>query len=111
LVVVFCGSNDTDPIPEAVLLQELFCKIFQVTFREGDVRRDGDLGVALTDNLYVFPKLACLSLDLYAVMEELFEVSTVEDAIGGGFGVVDNEFVLRCGGFPGGGLGLEKRPA
>lgn len=115
-----------NPITEAVLFQELLRKIFEVSFREGDVGRDSNFGVAwckvsdnvtgkrselctITNNLNIVSKLSGFALDLDAVMKKLLKVRTVEDTICGRFGVVDDELVFNSGGFGSGGLGLKKR--
>ena len=41
--------------------------------------------------------MASFSIDLNTVMQELFKVSTIEDAIGSRLGVVDHEFVFGRG--------------
>ena len=107
-VVVFRGGNDTDPVPQAVLLQELFGEILEVSLGEGDVGGDGDLVVPIADNLDVLAKLADLALDLDAVVQELFKVCAIEDTVRGRLRVVDDELVLG-GGLLGGGSGLEGR--
>ena len=54
----------------------------------------------------VFTKVSSLVIDLNPVMQELFESSTVENAIPGRLGVVDNKLVLSGGDF--GGLYLKR---
>jgi hypothetical protein len=61
----------------------------------------------VANDLDALAELARLSLDLYAVVEVLFKVSTIEDAVCGGLRVVDDKLVLGGGGFSGGGFGLE----
>ena len=46
LVVVLGGGNDTDPVTEAVLLEELFGEVLQIPLGERNVRGDGDFSVA-----------------------------------------------------------------
>jgi hypothetical protein len=105
-IVVFGGSNDTNPVPQAVLLQELFGEILEVSLGEGDVGGNGDFVVTIADNLDIFAKLADLALDLDAVVQKLFKVCAVEDTVRSGLRVVDDELVLG-GGLLGGGSGLE----
>jgi len=40
-------------------------------------------------------------------MEILLKVCAIKDTVGSRFGIVNNEFVLRRGGFSGSGFGLE----
>ena len=46
LVDVLGGRNNADPVTERVLLQELFGKVLDITFRERDARSDSELGVS-----------------------------------------------------------------
>ncbi len=55
-----------------------------------------------------FTKLASLAFDFDAVVEELLEVSTIEDTVASGLRVVDDKLVLG-GDFSGGGFGLYAR--
>jgi len=57
-------------------------------------------------DLDVVAKVSRLVLDLDSVVQELFESSTVENAISGRTGVVDNKLVLSGGDF--GGLWLKR---
>ena len=45
-------------------------------------------------DLHALPELTSLAIDLDAVVEELFELGTVEDTVVGGLRVVDGELVL-----------------
>jgi len=65
--------------------------------------------LTVTGDLHILAELAGLTLDLDAVMEELFESGTVENTVCSGFRVVDDELVLDSGRFGGGGLRLDKR--
>jgi len=108
-VAVLSSSNDTDPVPESVLLQELFGQVLEVTFRQRDTRSNGDFVVgAVPLDLHIFTKLASLSVDLYAIVQELFEVGTIEDLVSSRFGIVDNEFVLSSN-FSGSSFGLQEQ--
>ena len=46
LVRVLRGRDDADPVPQRVLLEELFGEVLDVPLGERDVRRHGDLRVA-----------------------------------------------------------------
>lgn len=59
----------------------------------------------ITDDLDVLAELSSFTLDLDTVMEELLEVSSVEDTVGGGLRVVDDEFVLGGSTLGGGDFG------
>lgn len=50
LVGVLGRSNDTNPVAEGVLLQELLGEVLEVALRDGDVRSDGQVGVACEQN-------------------------------------------------------------
>ena len=60
-------------------------------------------------DLDVVTKVSGLVVDLNPVVQELFESSTVEDAISGRTGVVDNKLVFGGGEF--GGLDLQGGPS
>jgi len=62
----------------------------------------------IPNNLDVLTQLARLAFDLDTVVEEFFEISPVEDAIGSRFRVVDDEFVLGGGTFGGGSFRLDR---
>lgn len=122
----FNREHVPNPVTELVLLQELFGQVLEVALREGDVRSDGEfVGVAcvevsfkcgfngivkhtITGDFDGFAELASLALDLYAVVEELLEISTIEDTVASGLRVVDDKLVLG-GDFGGGGFGLYTR--
>ena len=46
LVGVLGRSDNTNPVAESVLLQELLREVLQVALRNGDVGGDGEVGVA-----------------------------------------------------------------
>ena len=54
--------------------------------------------------LDVVAKLTGFTVELDAIMEKLFKVSTVKDTVSGGAGIVDDEFVFRGGCLWSGGL-------
>jgi hypothetical protein len=56
-------------------------------------------------NLDVFTKSSCLTIDLYAIVKELFKGCAVENTIISRLGEVNGEFVFRGGFGGGGGLG------
>jgi len=110
LVDVFRRRDNPNPVTKGVLLQELFCQIFEVAFGQGYAGGDGELGVAITSNFDVVAELASLAIDLDAVVQELFEIRTIEDTVTGRLREVDDEFMLRSRSFSGGGLGhLDER--
>lgn len=60
-----------------------------------------------TNNLDVLAEVPGFIFDLDSVVQELFESGTVENAVPGRTGVVDDKFVLSGGNF--GGLWLKRR--
>jgi len=64
--------------------------------------------VAIPNNLDVLAKLAGFPLNLDAVVEKFFEISTVEDSISSRFRVVNDKFVLGGRTFCGGSFGLNR---
>jgi len=105
LVVVFCGCDNTNPVTEGVLLQELLREIFEVPLGEGDVGGDGDAHIAVAGDLDIVTELTGLSLYLDTIMEVLLEGSTVEDTVTSRTGVINDELVLSSS-LSGSGLGL-----
>jgi len=104
-VAVLGGGNDTDPVPESVLLQELFGEVLEVSLGQRDARGHGKLVVGgIPSNLHIFTKLTCFAFDLDTVVQEFFKVGAVEDLVSSRLRVVDNEFVLGSN-FSGGGFG------
>lgn len=63
----------------------------------------------VTGDLHTFAQLAGLAIDLDTVVEELFEIRSVENTISSRLRVVNDEFVLCSNSLSGGGLGLVKR--
>jgi len=98
LVCVLGGSHDTDPVPERVLLQELFCEVLKVALGQGDAGCHSDFRVSIANNFDVLSKLASLTIDFDSIVQELLKVCAVKNTICSRLGVVDNEFVLggRC---------------
>lgn len=112
------GGDDTQPVTELLLLEELLgpirneerkelakhvcgwtrrrrneenLQVLQVPTRERNMRHDLDLAVTGLRDLDVIPEIANTTLDLDAVMQELLERRDVEDLVTGGPGGVDHE--------------------
>lgn len=64
--------------------------------------------ITIPNDFDVFTELTRLALDLYTIVQELFEVSAIEDAVRCWARVVDHEFVLDSRGFSTSGFGLTK---
>jgi hypothetical protein len=59
-----------------------------------NVRSNSQLLVAVALNFNAFSQLARASIDLYTIMQELFESGSVKDTIVGWSREVDHEFML-----------------
>jgi len=81
LVDILRGCDNSNPVSEGVLLQELFSEVLKVPLREWNVGGDSEFGVSIADNFNVVAELSSLAVDFYAIMEELLEVSTIENTV------------------------------
>jgi len=109
LIHVFRRSDDSNPIAQSVFLQELFCQVLEVSFRERNTGRDSDFVACIARYFDIIAELPSLALDFDAVVEELFKVGAIKDTISGWTGVINDEFVSRRGDFCGGRLKLSRR--
>lgn len=69
------GGDDSKPVSELVLLQELLGEILEVSAGEGGVGDNKDLALVPGD-LDSLTKVSSSSVDLDSVVQELFESST-----------------------------------
>jgi len=76
-----------------MLLQKLFCQVFQVSFGEWDGRRDRELMGTLGLDLDLIAELAGTAVNLDPVVKEFFVSGAIEDAIASGLLEVDEEFL------------------
>ena len=93
LIGTLVRGNDTEPVAELVLLEELLGKVLEVTLGELLVGGDGDLGIITTDNGHLIGETTGAALDLDAIVKELLESSGIKDLVTGGTGAVDGELV------------------
>lgn len=75
------GGNDSEPLSQLVLLQELLRQILEVSARELSVRDNDDFSCTFTRNLNGFSKVTGPSVNLDSVVEELFECRTEGDQL------------------------------
>merc|ERR1719334_862 len=80
LVRVLGGRDDTQPVPELVLLQVLLGEVLQVSLREGNIRGYDQFRLLLFQH-NVGPQVACLASNFNAFQQELLKASDVHDAI------------------------------
>lgn len=71
LIGTLVRGNDTEPVTELVLLEELLGKVLEVTLGELLVGSDGDLGIITTDNGHLIGETTGATLDLDAIVKEL----------------------------------------
>jgi len=88
LVGLGVGSDDTDPITDAVFLEELLGKVLQVLLGEASSAADDNL-VTLTLDSHGLAEVAGLALDLDALLEESLESSNIKDLVLCRAGAVD----------------------
>ena len=93
LIGTLVRGNDTEPVAELVLLEELLGKVLEVTLGELLVGGDGDLGVITTDDGDLVGQTTGAALDLDAIVEELLESRSIENLVTSGAGAVDDELV------------------
>lgn len=85
------GGNDTEPVTELLLLEELLGEVLQVAAREVNVGNDLDLTLALLLDNDAVAEVVGAALNLDAVLEELLEGGDVEDLVGSRLRSVDDE--------------------
>lgn len=89
LIHALTRAHHTQPIPQLLLLQELFGEVLEVAAGELDVAHDLDLVAADLADLDAVAEVACAALDLDALVQELLEGADVKNFIGDGLGTVD----------------------
>lgn len=109
LVDTLGGGNNTEPVTELLLLEELLGKVLEVTTRKLLVGNDLDLYLALLADLDVITEVTGAALDLDAVVEELLESLDVEDLVVDGLRAVDDELLRHLLVLLGGGAALGGR--
>lgn len=97
LIDTLGGSDNTEPVPELVLLQELLGQVLKVATRKWDMRNNDDLPLTLLGDLNRVTKVTNTIVDLDPVMQEFLECGYVEDLIGGRLGSIDSERLSRLG--------------
>ncbi|RUP43952.1 hypothetical protein BC936DRAFT_150146 [Jimgerdemannia flammicorona] len=68
---VLIRGDDTEPVTELVLLQELLGEVFEVALGESRVGSNGDLGVVAAGNGDGIAEVVGTTTDLDAIVEEL----------------------------------------
>lgn len=68
--------DDSQPVSELVLLQELLGEVLQVSARELSVCDDNDLASSLARDLDSLTEVSRSSIDLDSVVQEFFECGT-----------------------------------
>jgi len=108
LIDTLGGRDNTEPVPELVLLQELLGQVLKVAPRKWDMRNNNDLPLTLLGDLDRVTKVTNTVVDLDPVVQELLERGYVEDLVGGGLRSIDGErlsldLLLASSGFSSGG--------
>lgn len=85
------GGNDTEPVTELLLLEELLGEVLQVAAGEVNVGNDLNLTLALLLDNDVVAEVVGAALNLDAVLEELLEGGDVEDLVRSRLRSVDDE--------------------
>jgi len=73
-------GNNSEPVTELLLLEELLDEVLKVTLREGSLGLNRDLGL-LAGDLDGLTELASLAVDLDAVVQELLQILRDEDVV------------------------------
>lgn len=96
------SSDNTEPVTDLVLLQELLGEVLEVTLGEGNVSNNSDLVVSRARDSNSFTEVVGTTIDLDTVVEVLFESGSVKDLVVGRTGTVNDELGLLSN--SGGGL-------
>lgn len=89
--------DDTKPVTELLLLEELLCQVLEVSARELGVCDNLDLSLALLGDLDGITEVSNTAVDLDLVLEELLEGGDVEDLVACGLRSVDDELLSNLG--------------
>lgn len=84
-------ADNTQPIAQLLLLEELLRQVLQVTTRKLLVSHNFNSSITEVGDSDVVAKVTGAALDLDALLEESRESGRVEDAVLGGLGGVDDE--------------------
>lgn len=87
------GGDDTEPVTELLLLEELLGQVLEVAARQLVVGNDLDLAVARLLDDDVVAQVVGAAVDLDAVLEELLEGGDVEDLVASRLRSVDDELL------------------
>lgn len=96
------SSDNTEPVTDLVLLQELLGEVLEVTLGEGNVSNNSDLVVSRARDSNSFTEVVGTTINLDTVVEVLFERGSVKDLVVGRAGTVNDELGLLSN--SGGGL-------
>jgi len=97
LVDAFGGGDNTEPISQLLLLEELLCQILEVSSRELSVRSDLNLPIAEILDQHDITEVSDTVINLDLVLKELLEGGNVEDLVACGLRSVDDELVGDLG--------------
>jgi hypothetical protein len=96
LVDTLGGGDDTEPVTELLLLEELLCQVLEVATGEVLVGDDLDLAVVEVGDGDALAEVTGKTVNLDAGLEEGGEGRRVEDLVVGGLGSVDDELLRQC---------------
>jgi hypothetical protein len=89
LIHPLTGTDNPQPIPQLLLLQELLRQVLEISSTERDMRHDLDLPVSDLLDIDLVAEIARASLNLDAVVKEFLERRQVEDLVAYGLRAVD----------------------
>lgn len=90
-VLALVGGDDTEPVTELLLLEELLGQVLDVATGELLVGNDLDATIAEVGDVDLLAEVAGEAVDLDALLQEGGEGRGVEDAVVDGLGGVDDE--------------------
>lgn len=96
LVDTLGGGDDTEPVTELLLLEELLCQVLEVATGELLVGDDLDLAVVEVGDGDAVAEVAGQAVDLDAGLQEGGEGGGVEDLVVGGLRSVDGVLFAVC---------------